>query len=157
MKVKIKSLVKGIDPIQYAKAGDAGIDLRASGVFISDLDGANEEIIAEEYIIKSGERALVKTGLIMELPPGHWGNIRDRSGLAYKHGIHCLAGVLDETYRGEIGLVIVNLGKNDYTIKKNERIAQIIIAPYITAEIEYVDELSETERGAGGFGSTGKA
>ena len=139
MKLNIKSIVDGIDKVQYTKEGDAGIDLRA----------------ADEYIIKPGERVLIKTGIIMAIPNGYWGNIRDRSGLAYKHGLHTLAGVIDETYRGEIGVLIVNLGKHEYKITKNDRIAQIIIMSYITTEIEYVDKLDETIRGDNGFGSTG--
>lgn len=155
MKLKIKSLIEGIDEVQYAKKGDAGIDLRASGVWVIDLDGEKEEIVADEYIIKPGERILIKTGIIMAIPNGYWGNIRDRSGLAYKHGLHTLAGVIDETYRGEIGVPIINLGKHDYKITKNDRIAQIIMTPYITGGIEYVEELDETIRGGNNFGSTG--
>ncbi len=156
MKIQVQSSSNGVDKIKYSRVGDAGIDLRASGEFIVDLDNKKEEIKSDEYIIKSGERILVKTGVKIALPNGYWGNIRDRSGLAFKHGLHTLAGVIDETYRGEIGVVLVNLGKKDYTIKKNERIAQLIISPYIQANIEYVEELQDSVRGEKGFGSSGK-
>lgn len=156
MKIQVQSSNNGVDKIKYSRSGDAGIDLRASGEFIVDLDNSKEEIKSAEYLIKSGERILVKTGVKIAIPTGYWGNIRDRSGLAFKHGLHTLAGVIDETYRGEIGVVLVNLGKKDYKIVKNERIAQLILTPYIQAEVEYIDELGDSERGEKGFGSSGK-
>jgi dUTP pyrophosphatase len=160
MIMKIKKLIEDIDNISYSKDGDAGIDLRASGHFTICLDSdSKKEIIQNEYELQPGERILIKTGIEVEIPKGFWGNIRDRSGIAYKTGLHTLAGVIDETYRGEIGVVMVNLGKNPYVIKKNDRIAQMVITPYIQAEIHHIkntDALSNTSRGSGGFGSSGK-
>ena len=92
----------------------------------------------------------------VEIPKGYWGNIRDRSGLAFKYGLHNLAGVIDETYRGEIGVVMTNLGENPYVIKKNERIAQMIITPYERVNIESVEALEDSNRNENGFGSSGK-
>lgn len=123
----------------YAHEGDAGMDLYSQ----------------EDYILKPLERALVKTGVAMEIPEGYWGNIRDRSGLASKKGIHTLAGVVDSIYRGEIGVVIMNLGKEDFEIKKGDKIAQMLIQKVEQANVIEVNELSETVRGDGGFGSTG--
>ena len=154
--IKIEKIVKDIESIGYSKPGDAGIDLRASGQWVVDIDSRKREIVQEEYELMPGERILVKTGIRLEIPNGFWGNIRDRSGLAANHGIHCLAGVVDETYRGEIMVAIVNLGKNPYKLRKNERVAQMIITPYVSAKISYEETLTESERGANGFGSSGK-
>ena len=148
--------VSDVEDVGYQKDGDAAIDLRASGTFIINLDEAKKEISGESYEIKPNERILVKTGIKVQIPKGHWGNIRDRSGLAFKHGIHHLAGVIDETYRGEIGVVVVNMGKKPYKITKNERIGQMIIAPYANVDIEYVKELDESNRGSSGYGDSGK-
>ena len=156
VKLKIKKTEKSIDDCGYANQGDAGLDLRASGRFVIGIDSTKEEISADEYEIEPSERILVKTGIEVEIPQGHFGSIRDRSGLAMKNGLHCLAGVIDETYRGEIGVVIVNLGKNPYTIRKNDRIAQMVIQPYVRAEIEYAVSLEDSTRGIGGFGSSGR-
>lgn len=156
MKLKIRKIDASLENNAYANQGDAGIDLRASGKFVIDIDSDKKEISQEEYELKSSERILVKTGIEVEIPQGHFGSIRDRSGLAMKNGLHCLAGVIDETYRGEIGVVMVNMGKNPYVIKKNDRIAQMIIQPYSRAEIEFVDNLNDTDRGTGGFGSSGR-
>jgi dUTP pyrophosphatase len=154
--IKIKKLVKGMENIGYAKQGDAGIDLRASGRWIVDLDSDKKEIEQESYELEPMERILVKAGIEIEIPRGFWGNIRDRSGIAFNHGIHALAGVVDETYRGEIGVVIVNLGKKSCVIKKNDRIAQMVVTPCAAVDIIYNDELEKTGRGKDGFGSTGK-
>ncbi|MBN2881649.1 dUTP diphosphatase [Candidatus Woesearchaeota archaeon] len=156
-KLIVKQLVEGLDKISYNTAGDAGIDLRASGIWVIDLDSEKKEITQEEYELSPGERILAKTGIQVEIPTGFWGNIRDRSGMAFKFGVHNLAGVIDETYRGEIGVVMVNLGENPYVLKKNDRIAQMVITPYEQVEIEYTnDDLSSTLRNEGGFGSSGK-
>ncbi len=152
MRVKV---LKG-DGVEYIKEGDAGIDLRASGDYVVNLDSEKKEVTAEEYEIEPGERILIKTGVEVAIPEGCWGNIRDRSGLAFKHGLHTLAGVIDETYRGEIGVVMVNLGEEPYTIKKNERIAQMIIQPYKRVDVEEVDEHDSTVRGESGFGDSGR-
>lgn len=124
---------------KYAHPGDAGFDLHA----------------IENYLLNPGERIIVKTGLQMEIPSGYYGSIRDRSGLAAKHGIHVLAGVVDSEYRGEVGVVLVNLGEENFKINKLDRIAQMIIQPHAYCEIEETKEVSDTVRGEGGFGSTG--
>jgi dUTP pyrophosphatase len=154
--LRIKKLVPDIDTPTYSREGDCGIDLRASGVWIVDLDDKEREIIHTELTIAPGERIIAKTGIALEVPPGYWGSVRDRGGLPRKHGLHTLAGVLDENYRGELQLVIVNLGQKPATIMKNERIAQLVISPYTKTTISVVDELSETNRGSSSFGSSGR-
>lgn len=156
VKLKIKKIDKSVEDNTYANPGDAGIDLRASGKFVIGLDSDKKEISSEEYTIEPSERILVKTSIEMEIPAGYFGSIRDRSGLAMKNGLHCLAGVIDETYRGEVGVVLVNTSKKPYVIKKNDRIAQIIIQPYVRADVEFVDSLEDSKRGIGGFGSSGR-
>ena len=142
--------------ISHHKDGDAAIDLRASGEWAVNLDDEMKEIKSEKYEIMPGERILIKTGVKIEIPKGYWGNIRDRSGLALKHGLHVLAGVIDENYRGEIGVVMLNLGKKSYVIEKDERIAQMIISPYEKVELIEDEELTQTVRGDGAFGNSGK-
>ena len=154
--LKIRYTANGLEPVKYAKEGDAGIDLRASGRWIIDLDSENKEIEQPSYELKPMERVYVKTGVEMEFPKGFWGNIRDRSGLALNHGLHSLGGVVDETYRGEIGVILINLGGKPHVIKKNDRIAQMVITPYASVEIVNDNNLSETHRGKDGFGSTGE-
>ncbi len=112
----------------------------------------------EDVIINPGERKLIGTGLAFEIEFGYEVQIRPRSGLAYKHGITVLntPGTIDSDYRGEIKVLLINHGSEPFEIKKGERIAQAVIAPVIQAEIVEVEELSDTERGSGGFGSTGK-
>ena len=156
--LKIKPLAPDLNPIAYAKEGDAGIDLRASGHWIIQLDSEKKEIQKDQYELQAGERILIKTGIKAALPHGHYGHIQDRSSLAYKHGLHVLAGIIDENYREEICVVLLNLGKNPYTLTKNERIAQMIIKEYKRADISYItyiEKLDETNRNAG-FGSSGK-
>jgi len=123
----------------------AGADLRAAL-------GGNETMTLEP-----GERALVPTGLAMALPAGYEAQIRPRSGLAYKHGITCLntPGTIDADYRGEVKVLLINHGHDPFTIERGERIAQMVIAPITQPRFEAVEDLSETDRGAGGFGSTG--
>jgi len=154
--LKIKKISDDVENVSYSREGDAGIDLRASGRFVIDLDSSKKEIEKEELELQPGERILAKTGIEVEVPKGFWGNIRDRSGLAFNHGVHVLAGVVDETYRGEIGIVLVNLGKKPYAIKKNDRIAQMVITPYQTVDILFEEDLQDTRRGRDGFGSSGK-
>jgi dUTP pyrophosphatase len=139
VEVKIHRTDKTVDAPTYAKKGDAAFDLRS----------------AEEKPIKAGHKELFKTGLRIAVPEGYCGLVWDRSGLAAKHGIHCLAGVLDSGYRGELVLVLHNLGHDDFLVEKNMRIAQMLIQPVATAKLSEVEELDETERGAGGFGHTG--
>ena len=112
----------------------------------------------EDIVINPGERRLIRTGLAFEIEFGYEVQIRPRSGLAFKHGITVLntPGTIDSDYRGEIKVLLINLGENPFEIKKGERIAQAIVAPVIQAKIIEVNELSDTERGSGGFGSTGK-
>jgi len=154
--LQIKKINNEISDLDIPKNGNAGIDLKSSGNYIIDLDEDKKEIFTKELILKPNERVLVKTGLQVKIPPYFWGNIRDRSGLALKNAIHTLGGVIDENYRGEIGVILINLGLKDYTIKKNDRIAQMIITPYIPMKFEYVNELDITSRNEGGFGSTGR-
>jgi len=112
----------------------------------------------EDVVINPGERKLIGTGLAFEIEKGYEVQIRPRSGLAFKHGITVLnsPGTIDSDYRGEIKVLLINLGNEKFEIKKGDRIAQAVIAPVIQAEIIEVDSLSDTKRGAGGFGSTGK-
>jgi len=130
----------------YETALSAGMDVRAA--------------IAEDQPItlKPGERIMAPTGLTIALPAGYEAQIRPRSGLAAKHGITCLntPGTIDADYRGEVKVILINLGQEPFVIKRGERIAQIVIAPVTQARWEQVDVLSETARGAGGFGSTGR-
>jgi dUTP pyrophosphatase len=127
----------------YETIASAGMDLRAN--------------ISEPRTLKSLERAVVKTGLFIELPIGYEAQVRPRSGLAAKKGITVLnsPGTIDADYRGEIGVILVNLSQDDFVIENGERIAQLIIAKHERAEWNQVSELSETSRGEGGFGSTG--
>ncbi len=143
MKVKIVNQSKHKLPA-YETVHSAGMDLRAN--------------IDEPVILKPLERTLIKTGLFIELPKGYEAQIRPRSGLAYKHGISVLntPGTIDADYRGEIGIILVNLSKEDFEIKDGERICQMIISKHETVTWEEVEVLNDTERGAGGFGHTGK-
>jgi dUTP pyrophosphatase len=127
----------------YETFASAGMDLRAN--------------IQEPITLKSLERTIVKTGLFIELPIGYEAQVRPRSGLAAKKGITVLnsPGTVDADYRGEIGVILVNLSQDDFVIENGERIAQLIIAKHERAEWIEVQELSETSRGEGGFGSTG--
>ncbi len=143
LKIKIKNL-SGHPLPSYETLASAGMDLRAN--------------IEAEVILKPLQRAIVKTGLFIELPLGYEAQVRPRSGLAAKKGITVLnsPGTIDADYRGEIGVILVNLSHEDFTIAHGERIAQLIIAKHERAQWEEVDKLSETARGEGGFGSTGR-
>jgi dUTP pyrophosphatase len=127
----------------YETIASAGMDLRAN--------------LSESRILKPLERSIVGTGLFIELPIGYEAQIRPRSGLAAKKGITVLnsPGTIDADYRGEIGVILVNLSNDDFEIQNGERIAQLVIAKHERAEWQQVTELSETSRGEGGFGSTG--
>lgn len=140
MKIKFKLLKKGAILPAYAYQGDAAFDIYSF----------------ENKVLKSGQHGVVKTEIASEIPEGYFVSIRDRSGLAAKHGVHTLAGVIDAGYRGEWGIVLINLGKENFKIKKGERIAQGILHKLPKAEIVEVKNLDETERGDGGFGSTGR-
>ncbi|MEP2703701.1 MAG: dUTP diphosphatase [Roseibium sp.] len=106
-----------------------------------------------------GERALVPTGLAMALPAGFEAQVRPRSGLAAKHGVTVLntPGTIDADYRGEVKVILINLGQDSFQISRGERIAQMVVAPVLQAQIRQVEQLSETDRGSGGFGSTGRS
>ncbi|HLV39131.1 dUTP diphosphatase [Xanthomarina sp.] len=127
----------------YETIASAGMDLRAS--------------LSDSVTLKPLERAIVKTGLFIELPIGFEAQVRPRSGLAAKNGITVLnsPGTIDADYRGEIGVILVNLSNENFTIENGERVAQLVIAKHERADWLEVKELSETSRGAGGFGSTG--
>jgi dUTP pyrophosphatase len=127
----------------YETIASAGMDLRAN--------------LIESIRLKPLERTIVKTGLFIELPIGYEAQVRPRSGLAAKKGISVLnaPGTIDADYRGEIGVILVNLSHEDFTIENGERVAQLVIAKHERAEWLEVEELSETTRGVGGFGSTG--
>ena len=127
----------------YETIASAGMDLRAN--------------ITDPITLKPLERTIVKTGLFIELPIGYEAQVRPRSGLAAKNGVTVLnaPGTVDADYRGEIGVILVNLSNEDFTIQNGERIAQLVIAKHERAEWTLVQELSETSRGEGGFGSTG--
>lgn len=138
MELKIQRIAE-VDLPNYAKPSDAALDLRS----------------AADAVLKPGERKVIPTGLKMAIPENHVGLIWDRSGLAAKNGLHCLAGVIDAGYRGEIGVVLLNTGSDEFKIEKNMRIAQILIQPVVQAKISEVNELDETHRGSTGFGSSG--
>jgi len=143
MKIKIINKSEHLLP-EYKTGLSAGMDLCAN--------------LNEPLVLKSLERKLVPTGLFIELPAGYEAQVRSRSGLALKHGISVLnsPGTIDADYRGEIGVILVNLSNEEFTVNKGERIAQLVIAKHETAEWVEVETLGETQRGEGGFGSTGK-
>jgi dUTP pyrophosphatase len=142
MKVKIVNKSKHQLP-SYSTEYSAGVDLRAN--------------LEESVVLKSLERRLIPTGLFIELPVGFEAQIRPRSGLAFKHGLTVLntPGTIDADYRGEIGVILVNLSANDFVVEDGERICQMVIAKHEQAEWQEVEVLNETIRGAGGFGHTG--
>ena len=113
---------------------------------------------AEEMILQPGERHAVATGFAIEIPRGYEVQVRPRSGLAMKHGITCLntPGTIDSDYRGEVKVILINLGQEPFEIRRGERIAQLVPAPVLRADFVEASELSDTERGSGGFGSTGR-
>ena len=127
----------------YETSASAGMDIRAN--------------ITDSITLKPLERAIIKTGLFIALPEGYEAQIRPRSGLAAKFGISVLnaPGTIDADYRGEIGVILVNLSNENFTIKDGDRVAQMIIAAYVHTKWEEVNVLDDTERGSGGFGSTG--
>ena len=132
---------KGPYKPQYQTLDSAGVDLQST----------------QEMVLKPGERALVPTGLFLEIPSGFMGQVCPRSGLAIKHGVTVLnaPGIIDADYRGEVKVILVNLGQSEYVINKGDRIAQLIFAPCLRGSLVERSELSSTDRGEGGFGSTG--
>ena len=125
----------------YAHPSDAGMDVRS----------------VEDMVLAPGRRALVHTGLVMLLPPGYEAQVRPRSGLALKSGVTVLntPGTIDSGYRGEVGVILINLGDSEFQVRKGDKVAQLVIAPVTQPEIAEADAVDETDRGAGGFGSTG--
>jgi len=144
MILKILRLENNKSVPEYKTEGAAGMDLCAA--------------ISEPITLRPLERKLIPTGLKIELEHGYEAQIRPRSGMSIKHGITLIncVGTIDEDYRGEVCVPVVNISNEEYTIQPEERIAQMVIAKYEQAKIEVVTELSDTERGTGGFGSTGK-
>ena len=143
--MKIKMISKSGRMPFYATDESAGFDISAY-------------LPNGPFVLKAGERALVPTGYFVEIPAGYEAQIRARSGLAIKHGIGLVNGIgtVDSDYRGEWLVPLINWSKEDFVIEDGERIAQVVIAPVCRAEIELVEEINETARGAGGFGHTGK-
>ncbi len=140
MELKIKKLIPNATLPNYAHVGDAGMDFFAS----------------EITVIKKGERVQVKTGIAMAIPEGYVGLVWDKSGLSHKHGLKTLGGVIDAGYRGEIMIGMINLSSEDYTIEAGHKVAQMLIQKVESPEIIEVEELDDTSRGIGAFGSTGK-
>lgn len=144
--MNVKIINKSNNPLpNYATTGSAGMDLRANTTEVTTLQPL--------------ERKIIPTGLYIELPVGYEAQIRPRSGLAYKKGLSIpnAPGTIDSDYRGEIGVILINLSSNPIQIEPSERIAQMVIAKYETIEWESVAELSQSDRGAGGYGSTGRS
>ncbi len=143
--VQVKRLPHGAGlPLpHYATADSAGVDLVAA--------------VENAVILQPGERQLIPTGIAIALPPGTEAQVRPRSGLALRHGITLLntPGTIDADYRGEIGVILINLGQESFAIDRGMRIAQMVVAPVVQVAWDEVAELSESQRGAGGFGSTG--
>jgi dUTP pyrophosphatase len=128
---------------EYATTGSAGMDLRAA--------------VTAEVVLRPMERKLIPTGFRIELPEGYEAQVRPRSGLALKYGVTMVntPGTIDSDYRGELSVILINLGAEDFTIKRGDRIAQMVIAPVTRVLLEEVSEVNETTRGSGGFGHTG--
>jgi len=142
--LKINAINRGHQPMPtYATPQSAGMDLRAN--------------LEEPVVLHPMERRLIPTGLHIALPEGYEAQVRPRSGLALKHGLTVLnaPGTIDADYRGEIGVVLINLSQEDFTINDGERIAQLVVARYEQVEFSFVETLDETERGEGGYGHTG--
>lgn len=136
--MKVKFVRDSVD-LPRQKEGDAGMDLRA----------------AEEINVPAGDQRIIRTGMRIAIPQGCVGLIWDRSGLAAKYQMHCLAGVIDPSYRGEIGVVIRNFSSEDFLVEKDMRIAQLLIQNYVQVELEEVDSLDSSDRNEDGFGSSG--
>jgi dUTP pyrophosphatase len=131
----------GLPLPSYATQGAAGLDV----------------VAAEDFALDAGERKAVPTGFSIEIPPGYEVQVRPRSGLALKHGVTCLntPGTIDSDYRGEVKVILANLGQEVFAVRRGERIAQLVPAPVLRASFEEVAQLSDSQRGSGGFGSTG--
>jgi len=142
--IKQKPGCRDIPLPEYHTAGSAGMDLRA----------ANEDVI----LMKPGDIVLIPTGLYISVPPGYEAQVRPRSGMALKQGMSVLnsPGTIDSDYRGEIGVILVNVGKQDVSIHRGDRIAQMVISQYARVKFNLCDELDSSARDSGGFGSTGR-
>lgn len=139
MNVSIQKLNPEAKLPEYAHPGDAGMDI------FSIIDAT----------IKPGERLAIDTGVAMQVPEQHVALVWDKSGRALKEGVHVLGGVIDSGYRGEVKVILVNLSDKDVIIEKHQKVAQILIQPVVSPTIEEVEELTDSSRGEGGFGSTG--
>jgi dUTP pyrophosphatase len=141
--LRVKKKDEGVALPKYETSGSAGLDIRA--------------FIASDFVIPPGGRAKIPTGLFLEIPKGYEAQIRPRSGLALKCGITLLnsPGTIDSDYRGELEVILFNTGSEFFTVRNGDRIAQMVISPVIRVSIFETEHLPETERGAGGFGSTG--
>ncbi|NRB15318.1 MAG: dUTP diphosphatase [Rhizobiales bacterium] len=137
---------EGLEIPKYESFGAAGLDIRAA----IDAD--------QPIILKPGERRLIPSGLKLEIPLGFEVQVRPRSGLAFKHGVTLVntPGTIDSDYRGEVSTLLINLGQQDFIINRGERVAQWVVAPVVQTDFTLVDALSDTARGTGGYGSTGK-
>lgn len=145
IRVRVRRLpaASGLPLPAAASAGSSGCDLRAA--------------LAGDAVLRPGERLLVPTGLALEIPPGWEGQVRPRSGLALRHGIGMVnaPGTIDSDYRGEVGVLLINLGSEPFTLRRGDRIAQLVIARVESVEWEEAEALAGSDRGEGGFGSTG--
>ena len=139
VKIKVKKLIESAILPSYGHPGDAGLDFYA----------------AEDFVLTHEMRHAVSTGISMALPEGYVALVWDKSGLAAKKGITVLGGVIDAHYRGEYKIILYNTERDDFVIRKGDKVAQVLVQPIVSAESEEVEELSETARGEGGFGSTG--
>ncbi|MFH1781475.1 MAG: dUTP diphosphatase [Patescibacteria group bacterium] len=139
MKLLVQKIDKDAKLPAFALPGDAGMDI----------------FVNEEYTLKPGERYLFSTGIKIAVPEGHVGLVWDKSGLAVKQGLKTMAGVVDEGYRGELKILVINLDEEAIKVEKHSKVAQMLIQKKETVEVEEVEELNETDRGEGGFGSTG--
>jgi dUTP pyrophosphatase len=148
VKVKIKRVFRenpaSVPPPRYMTANSSGMDLHAA--------------VTEEIVLHPGERRLIPTGIAVSVPEGYEAQVRPRSGLALKDGVTVLntPGTIDADYRGEIGVLLINHGERPFTVKRGERIAQMVVAPVARADLEWVESLDDTPRSGGGFGHTGK-
>ncbi|MFA6252913.1 MAG: dUTP diphosphatase [Patescibacteria group bacterium] len=139
MKINAKRLYPDATLPQAMREGDAAMDFSSY----------------RDYVIKPWQRIVVETGVAIAVPLGYWGNVRDRGGLPAKHGLHTMGGVFDSNYRGEVQIIMINLGREDYQIKKGDRIAQMLIEKHEDIEIQEVEELDQTNRGENRFASSG--
>lgn len=142
--MKVKVINRSLNPLpEYKTSGSAGMDLKAS--------------IDAPVVLKPLQRTLIPTGLFLSIPEGYEGQIRARSGLAINHGISLVNGIgtIDSDYRGELKVILINLGSEDFTINSGDRIAQLVVGKYERVEFQLVEDIDETARGKGGFGHTG--